>query len=70
MEILRKWSINYYLKSFYCLFICIAYNLVLSAQDLFSYFYRVNQWNLHLVSIQRKIYFKLSISTKLFEEHI
>lgn len=57
MEIFHKWSIKYYLIQtlFYRLFICITDNLVYSVQDIFSYFYRVNQWNLRLVSIRKYI---------------
>ena len=45
MEIFHKWSIKYYLIQtlFYRLFICITDNIVLSVQDILSYFYRVNQ---------------------------
>ena len=61
-------------RSFYRLFICITDNVVLSAQDVFSYFNRVNHWNLCLVSIQSKLFFKLLIlitfSTELSEKCI
>ena len=45
MKIFHKWSIKYYLIQtlFYRLFICISDNIVLSVQDILSYFYRVNQ---------------------------